>query len=201
MAAQTVAADKKLPANVTEAIGRRILERPDPYDPWMVLNFCDGLELRWHGQGPHEGHHNPWGLCDFRNASISLQLGLLPHESRGTLTHELIHMERGPKPESVLEADEEREVNWLAVQRLVDPHIYELVMDATEGAPSDQVVRRIVNVAPHMFSIYVDWRRNVSAEHAEEIWTSAAAAQTRPVWPPVWLERFDASPAWKQLRA
>jgi hypothetical protein len=94
--------------------------------------FC-GMTNRWH-PWRYAGEHYPnitiechrelpehiWGLTSFSLRTIWLCRRLRQTHRRCTLTHELIHLERGPMPtDPVLAAREERTVDRLAAQRLI----------------------------------------------------------------------------------
>lgn len=80
------------------------------YHPWRALRHLPHITLNWSTTRVH-------GSTD--GCSITLHPLLTQAERRSTLTHELIHLERGPAPPH-LTAREEALVEEIAARRLVD---------------------------------------------------------------------------------
>ena len=119
-----------------------------PNDTYVIAGqgqFCrypgltsPGMGERWH-PWRHAAEHYPdviincqrelpdriWGLTSFSPRRIWLCKRLRQVHRRCTLTHELIHLERGPLPaDPALAAREERIVDELASRRLIElPHL------------------------------------------------------------------------------
>lgn len=91
-----------------------------------------------------------WGLTSFSLRKVWICRRLRQVHRRCTLTHELIHLERGPVPEH-LQEQEERIVNELAARRLIE--LPELI----EG---------------------LRWTRDLD-ELAEALWVDAPTLKTR----------------------
>lgn len=108
------------------------------------------MSQRWH-PWRHAAEHYPdviischrelpeqmWGLTNFSLRKVWICKRLRQVHRRCTLTHELIHLERGPVPPH-LQADEERIVDELAARRLIElPDLIEALrwtQDPTELA-------------------------------------------------------------------
>lgn len=81
------------------------------WHPWRRLRELSHLTLAWQDSVTEYGH------TDF-NCAITLTRGMTQAERRCTLTHELIHIERGPvAPEH--QAAEERVVRDLTARRII----------------------------------------------------------------------------------
>lgn len=81
------------------------------YHPWRRLRDLVDVTLYW-----HDGH--PPGWCRHSTQEVSLQRGMTQAERRSTLTHELVHLERGPAVRGY-GVREEREVDKEAARRLL----------------------------------------------------------------------------------
>jgi hypothetical protein len=97
------------------------------YCPWRHVGELDGIELRYHAEGP-------LGMTRFAEKAISLRLGMTANQRRSTLTHELAHVERGPgrgprdpsgRAQSVMARADELIVELTAVTRLVPAAVLE----------------------------------------------------------------------------
>jgi len=81
------------------------------WHPWRHLRTLDGVELRWRDT-------ERVGCYNHRSGVIEMATGMTQAERRSTLTHELIHVERGPVPPQCRD-EEERIVERLAARRLI----------------------------------------------------------------------------------
>jgi hypothetical protein len=90
------------------------------------------------------------GRVDYDSRTITLAAGLLQRELRTTLTHELIHLERGPAPEGEQPKDE------VAVER--------------------ETARRLISVCE--LADAVTWTDDLD-ELALELWVDTAAVKAR----------------------
>ncbi|WGX98776.1 hypothetical protein [Nocardioides sp. L-11A] len=84
------------------------------YDPWDDFERyrLQGWKVRW-CRLPDRLGHTTW-----HDLTVSLDPDQDQPQERGTVTHEVIHLERGPIPEG-WEEWEERIVNELAARRLI----------------------------------------------------------------------------------
>lgn len=82
------------------------------WDAWQALSLSPDVTLAYEGPGP-----GLLGRVDFKSRTITLHPYLLQRE-RSPLTHELVHLERGPAVAGG-EAREERVVDAETAQRLV----------------------------------------------------------------------------------
>lgn len=101
------------------------------WHPWKHAgDIFPDWRIHWH----HELPDTTWGLTSFRDQRIWLCRRLDQVKRRCTLTHELIHLERGVPPEDPAGlAREEQIVDRLAAQRLITlPHL----IDAYRACPS-----------------------------------------------------------------
>lgn len=169
--------------------------RTKAYDPWADLARRTGIELLWH-TGESGDLNKPWGLTNFQHLSISLLMGLNHAETRSTLTHELIHLERGPMRERRQDA-EERAVELLTAKRLVDPLLYDALVEAYPS-PTWRQIMTVLEVDECTFEAYAGWRSGVQDATARRVW--AWEAPVEPRWPAVWLERAPDS-FWYAARA
>lgn len=83
------------------------------FHPWRTLRHLAHLDLQWQDSDAEMGHF------DFECQRVVITRGMTQAERRCTLTHELIHHERGP----CLPGDESREeqaVDREAARRLID---------------------------------------------------------------------------------
>jgi hypothetical protein len=69
--------------------------------PWRRLRELAHITLLWHD-------HGPMGLADHQEQTVSLRRGMTWAQRRCTLTHELLHLERGPALSTTKHQDEER---------------------------------------------------------------------------------------------
>lgn len=82
------------------------------WHPWRQLRELSHIDLFWDDMEDRLGHTN------FAAGCITLTTGMTQAERRSTLTHELIHLERGQcSPEH--DRREEAAVNRLAAKRLI----------------------------------------------------------------------------------
>lgn len=84
------------------------------WHPWRALRRRPDITLVFEDPGP-----GALGRVDYDTATITLHPRLLQAERRATLTHELVHLERGPAVRGH-EAREERAVEIEAARRLID---------------------------------------------------------------------------------
>jgi len=84
------------------------------YDPWHALDDLPEVTVLWR-------HQKPCGLYYHHERMISLRVGLTAAQERCTLTHELVHAERGDfgVPEATLDARQELLVEREAARRLI----------------------------------------------------------------------------------
>ncbi len=129
------------------------------FDPWeCVATDWPGWRIEVADIRPRRGL-TIWATC-----TIVLDIGLTPTERRCTLTHELIHVERGSVPrDRWLKIREEREVRRLAAARLIDP---ERLADAMAWAQDPREIAEIVGVDVRT----LQW---VNTEARAQIWTSS----------------------------
>lgn len=92
-------------------MGRGISRR---WNPWRALRRRPDITLVFEDPGP-----GLLGRVDYPHATITLHPGLLQAERRSTLTHELVHLERGPAVVGYVDV-EERAVEVEAARRLID---------------------------------------------------------------------------------
>lgn len=115
-----------------------------PYHPWRLLRDLAHVTLRWHDDG-----HAGW--CRHSTQEVSLRRGMTQAERRSTLTHELVHLERGPAVRGY-SAREEIEVSKEAARRLL---------------PSVRVVGEALA-----------WSLNIDVA-ADELWVDRGTLRTR----------------------
>lgn len=86
------------------------------WHPWRhaAENYPDVI-INCHRELPHQ----MWGVTSFKLRKVWLCRRLRQVHRRCTLTHELIHLERGPVPPGLQER-EERIVDELAARRLIE---------------------------------------------------------------------------------
>lgn len=82
------------------------------WHPWRAFREREHLTLSWHDSD------ELLGCIEHSTGSVSLTEGMLQSERRSTITHELIHDERGPATPG-FEEDEERAVRFLTAERLI----------------------------------------------------------------------------------
>lgn len=82
------------------------------WHPWRRLRDLAETRLEW------QDTDDEWGHYDFAADCITIATGMTQAERRCTLTHELIHRERGPVPEHLREKEEEI-VRDLSARRLI----------------------------------------------------------------------------------
>lgn len=82
------------------------------WNPWRRLGELAQVTLVWEPELPCRG------LTTFATETIQMRTGQLQAERRSTLTHELVHLERGPFPRWATRR-EERAVNLEAARRLI----------------------------------------------------------------------------------
>lgn len=82
------------------------------FHPWRSLRTLQDLDLGWQESDDELGHF------DFARNRVTITSGMSQAERRSTITHELIHYERGPVAPGCEEA-EERTVDDLASRRLI----------------------------------------------------------------------------------
>ncbi|MBA2952161.1 hypothetical protein GON03_19275 [Nocardioides sp. MAH-18] len=87
------------------------------YHPWRRLRELVHVTLHWHDDGPA-------GWCRHSTQDVSIRRGMTQAERRSTVTHEVVHLERGPAVRGFSER-EEREVDKEAARRLL-PDIREV---------------------------------------------------------------------------
>lgn len=87
------------------------------WHPWRhAAEHYPDIEIHCHRELPG----NLWGLTDFRARTIWLCKRLRQVHRRCTLTHEIVHLERGPIPDDpAAAAREERIVDEIAARRLI----------------------------------------------------------------------------------
>lgn len=82
------------------------------WNPWRRLGELSHVTLLWEPGFKHRG------LTTFATDTIQMRTGMLQAERRSTLTHELVHLERGPFPRWK-RPREERLVDAEAARRLI----------------------------------------------------------------------------------
>lgn len=82
------------------------------FHPWRALRDLPHIDLFWQESDVELGHST------FEPPCITITSGMTQAERRSTLTHELIHHERGSVP-AINENAEERIVDDLAARRLI----------------------------------------------------------------------------------
>lgn len=92
------------------------------WNPWRRLGELTEITLVWEPELPSRG------LTTFATDTIQMRTGQLQAERRSTLTHELVHLERGPFPRWATRR-EERRVNDEAARRLIT---FEQLVDAMQ---------------------------------------------------------------------
>lgn len=87
------------------------------WHPWRhAAEHHPDVDIHCHRELPG----NLWGLTDFRLRTIWLCRRLRQVHRRCTLTHEIVHLERGPIPaDPAAAAREERIVDEIAARRLI----------------------------------------------------------------------------------
>lgn len=83
------------------------------WHPWRAVGERPDVTVLFGDPGP-----GCLGRVEYETATITLCPTLLQAERRSTLTHELIHLDRGPAPAGH-DDREEREVARLAAERLI----------------------------------------------------------------------------------
>lgn len=182
-----------LPADLLQLVCERSYLYPHcRYDPWVDMFRRTGVELRWHNAGTRSlgsmGYDNAvFALTCFDELWTSLRIGLNEVQLRSALAHELAHLDRGPQLiGSDVQAEEDR-VDLLAAQRLIDPVIFDALMDATDGTPSSRAQNLTLFVDKSIFKSYSQWRAGVTAGTARSAWRKAL--QPTP-WPAPWIEKW-----------
>jgi len=148
------------------------------YDPFVDLAGRDGVSASWHPDGPD----SPCGLTSFDDLHISLARGMDTAQLKCTLTHELVHLERGPlarRPDPLDQAAEERVVEILTAQRLVCPWDRELLW-----AHAAEQVAPALGVDTAVLLAYDYWRESVTRDEAIATWKASC---TYPRWPVPWM--------------
>lgn len=160
------------------------------YNPWTDLATRTGVDLQWH-KGRVGKFECPLGVTDFEELSVSLHVGMNEVQMRCTLTHELIHLERGFEGVEKNESNEERTVRLLTAKRLVDPVLYRLVLERwpePEGSRAS-----ILGVDKGTFRTYSKWRSGVTERTALRVWRQHQVRY--PIWPPAWVDDKRAAKA------
>jgi len=143
------------------------------YDPWEDIEAFAEWEVSVTGRLP-DGY---LGLCGFGARKIWIKAGQPEWQMRSTLTHELLHAERGPVPAGQQKA-EERAVELLTAKRLVDPVVYDALpaggvgraIAGTALSTSDLAACRLLGVDKTTLRVYAGWRRRVTASGAVRVW-------------------------------
>ncbi|NRQ51570.1 hypothetical protein [Aeromicrobium stalagmiti] len=167
------------------------MSRPAAYSPWDDLARRTGVDLRWHN-GKVAKWERPLGVTHFADLSVSLLVGRPEHSLRSTLTHELVHLDRGGFERSGgKERIEERRVQRAASQRLIDPVLYDLLIDYMNDsdahfAVAGRILRRVLLVDWRMFQAYADWRKGVTLKTAMRKWEQFGP-DCLPAWPAPWM--------------
>jgi hypothetical protein len=115
------------------------------YHPWRRLRELAHVRLGW------QDSDDEMGCADPAAAAITITVGMTQAERRSTLTHELIHLERGSAIEPRHQAIEERHARRESARRLI---VIEDLIDALR------------------------WSRD-EHELADELWTDVATVRTR----------------------
>lgn len=152
------------------ADGRRI-----PYDPWLDLAlrlqpgvpYAANVSAIEFFAGSDEINHVGLTVWSPRKV-IRLNSDQSEAQLRTTLTHELLHCERGRVPRELQDAEEDA-VELLTAQRLIDPDLFDAGADAHVLRVDEDCMRR-----------YAEWRQTVSAETAAAAWESATWGMPRP---------------------
>lgn len=162
-----------------------LLATREAYDPWQDLARRDGVDVRWH-VGRIEGWRDALGVTNFPGLSVSFRVGLPEWQLRSTCAHECAHLDRGPIVPSELEREEKR-VDLLAAQRLINPAIFDAFVVAFND-PSAAQIHRVLRVSEDHFTLYAKWRWGVPQQTALGAW------EREPIpWPASWIERHAAS--------
>ncbi|WP_332643687.1 hypothetical protein [Aeromicrobium sp.] len=167
------------------AVMSRILNRPDPYCPWSDLRRRHGIDLRWHSADDNMGFDfAPQAVTAFDQLAISISVGLSQVVMRLSLAHELVHLDRGPVTSDRTDA-EENKVDRMAVQRLVDPVIYDaLSLGGRQIPPHERV--RLLQASAECLRIYEGWRAGVSFKTALSRYEQYGPHRW-PEWPAPWI--------------
>lgn len=186
-------------APLGDALQRLLARQADAYDPWADLAERTGVQLAWHVRGSHEDHPGAIGLTTYSSLTISFLVGLTEVEMRSTLTHELLHLERGPVTLGRTPREEEI-VSDIAAKRLVDPALFDALI-AVNDDPDRAQITTALRVDRATFKCYRRWRSTVQARTAHRVWQQARNATI--TWPPTWLEakadEYDLAARWAGL--
>lgn len=115
------------------------------WHPWRHLGTLGDVDLQWKDT-------ERVGCFNFRSRTIELATGMTQAERRCALTHELIHVERGPVARHLRE-QEERLVERLAARRLIP---IEALGEAMAWTPHMDLVAEEVWVDLHMLWARLD---------------------------------------------
>jgi hypothetical protein len=127
--------------------GASTLHRMNSYDPWQAL--CEHHDVRLVVE---ELPGTRRGEIDFESRTITLHPRLRPAERRCTLTHELVHLERGP----VLVRQtgrEERVVAAISARRLVP---LDALADVMSWTDDPRVIAEELDVDPRTIKVLLD---------------------------------------------
>jgi len=163
------------------------------YDPWQDLARRSGVALRWHS-GDVGRFRNPFAVTNFRELSVSFSVGMPDWQMRATCAHECAHLDRGPITPSELAREEER-VDLLAAQRLIDPALFEALVQ-TYPEPSATQIHQVLRTSEDHFAIYEQWRRGAGKQTAFLAWE-----QDLQPWPAPWIENHASDMPTATLRA
>lgn len=155
------------------------------YDPRQDLKRRTGVDLLWHNDSADFGTFTGKvrGITNFTKLSVSLHVHLSEVQLRCTLAHECAHLDRGPVTAERTRR-EEQAVHKLAAKRLIDPVLFDALMEATDGAPGKHARYLVLGVDAMTLEVYASWRKGVTETTALRRWEKAVEPSQ---WPPRWL--------------
>ncbi|RYB90992.1 hypothetical protein EUA93_18835 [Nocardioides oleivorans] len=157
------------------------------YDPWTDLTRRTGVNLEFRNGGPYEDWKDPWGLTNFNDLDVTLRFGLTEWQLRSTLAHELVHLDRGPRADHTSEAVDENRTNRLAAQRMIDPVVFDKIMELGNGKPNRWVINHALGVDLGLFRHYRGWRKTCKESTAMKAFE---ASRTKTPWPAPWVYKL-----------
>ena len=130
------------------------------FHPWRALRALTHIDQVWRDLGDDQlGHY------DHRCHRVTLNTGLTQVERRCTLTHELVHAERGPVAASHRER-EEVIVEGLAARRLIplDALVDAMLWSLDESELADELWVDVPTVTARLAGLTDAERAHVAAE-------------------------------------